>query len=179
MGRHYPKKPFSSRKLPWPLASIRTCAPTDPGAKCSNQSRVTSQSHSQPQSRYLANSVHAKHAVHNLHAVQGHEALRTRLQEEEANVAQLKGQVQEGQAAAAKLQRSITDLEEQVRHKQSYHQSPSTLNHEEPDVSDNTCSSFTKYLAAVSPWLKCHFGIIMAEGVLSLCCLKSCDFMMK
>ena len=50
-----------------------------------------------------------------LSTLQDHEALRTRLHEEEANAAQLNGQVREGQVAAAQLQRRIADLQQQVR----------------------------------------------------------------
>ena len=46
--------------------------------------------------------------------VQAHSALGTRLEEEQANSAQLNGQLLDGQAAAAKLQRTIADLEQQV-----------------------------------------------------------------
>ena len=46
--------------------------------------------------------------------VQAHSALGARLQEEQSNSAQLNGQLQDGQAAAAKLQRTIADLEQQV-----------------------------------------------------------------
>ncbi|KAL0027070.1 hypothetical protein WJX79_003191 [Trebouxia sp. C0005] len=46
---------------------------------------------------------------------QAHSALGARLQEEQSNSAQLNGQLQDGQAAAAKLQRTIADLEQQVQ----------------------------------------------------------------
>jgi len=46
--------------------------------------------------------------------IQAHSALGARLQEEQATSAQLNGQLQDGQAAAAKLQRTIVDLEQQV-----------------------------------------------------------------
>ena len=45
---------------------------------------------------------------------QAHIALGSRLEEEKGVTAQLNSQILDGQAAAAKLQRSIADLEQQV-----------------------------------------------------------------
>ncbi len=53
--------------------------------------------------------------------VQAYSALGARLQEEQSNSAHLTGQLQDGQAAAAKLQRTIADLEQQVNSPSPYH----------------------------------------------------------
>ncbi|DBB03075.1 TPA: hypothetical protein ACH3X1_013390 [Trebouxia sp. C0004] len=57
----------------------------------------------------------SQHLEEHVKLDQAHSALGARLQEEQANSAQLNGQLQDGQAAAAKLQRTIADLEQQVQ----------------------------------------------------------------
>ena len=47
--------------------------------------------------------------------LQAHSTLGSRLEAEKALTAQMNDQILDGQAAAAKLQRSIADLEQQVR----------------------------------------------------------------
>ena len=61
-------------------------------------------------------SQHSQHSYVAMSSLQAHAALGSRLQQEQSTTAQLTGQVQDGNAVAANLQRTIADLEHQVIH---------------------------------------------------------------